>query len=274
MAVTAPLSLLILGLAFSFAVCPVDRPLSVEIEAKTTDKVGKLYRRADVLIFIPIRGQEIVSVKVPLDVKFSIQKLGKNRFGISMRLRNMSAEEVDGARVEQEVEGREFSIGDMKAKRIISKSPYIFEFLNLYPTDIRDNTVIINLPSIRPSEELELNYTMETKSRPAEPRVTIPQRKERREREAYVLVGKYSLMFDYGKVSTQDINLENVSQVIEGLKDINIKPVVRIVGVADGKRSSEESNNRVAKERAMFVAQKIFGQELACYLDSLLASSE
>jgi len=269
-----PLLLTLAAFGFPFAICPAEQPLTVEIEARTTDKVGKFYRRADVLIFIPLRKQEVVSTEVPLHSEFSLRELSKGRFNISIHLKNLSSEEIDGARIEQEVGGKEFSVGNVKARRILSKNPYIFEFLSLYPTDIRENRIIINLPPIRPSEELELSYTVETKHKVFEPKIAKPSRKVKKDKEIYVLVGKYSLIFDYGKVSTEDINLKNISQVIEGLKGINIKPVVRIIGVADGKRSSEESNNRVAKERAMFVAQKIFGQELACYLDSLLASSE
>ncbi len=270
---TALLMFLLIS-ALVLAICPSDPPVALEIEAQTTDKVGKLHRRADVLIFIPMRKEELVSIDVPLDLKLSSTKIKENLFRIELKIRNLSVETVEEARIEQPVKGK-FSLHDIRAKKVISRKPYIFEFVDLYPTDIKEGSVVINLPSLRPSEELEVSYKLETESEFLKPKVLGGMKKEIKEtKEVYILVGKYSLLFDYGKTATEDINVENVSYVIDNLKAMKIKPVVKIVGVADGKSTSDTKNRRVAKERALFVAEKILGSEFACYLNSLYASRD
>ncbi len=269
------LALVSLFASFAFSFCPEDLPVSLEVEAKVTDKVGKLYRRADVFLFIPFPETEVYRKSLPLQVESSIEKAGDSTFIVTLKIRNISSQIVEEAKVEQKIESSKFYVDSIKAKRIISKSPYIFEFVNLYPTDIKEDTLVIKLPSLKPSDELEVLYSIRTEGTVHKPRVSgVPGRMVTRKRKVYMLVGKYSLLFGYGRTSTDDINLQNISYVLKSLKAMNIKPVLKVVGIADGKASSPHKNSGIAKKRALFVAKKILGKDFACYTDSFYAFNE
>ncbi len=53
------LVLVLLMFGIAFAVCPPEKHLvDLELSAHTVDKQGSLYRRADVLLFIPVEKRK------------------------------------------------------------------------------------------------------------------------------------------------------------------------------------------------------------------------
>ncbi len=81
-----------------------------------------------------------------------------------------------------------------------------------------------------------------------------------------MLVAKYSLLFGYGKTKTRDPNLTNLREVVKGFKLAGLKPVIKVVGIADGKSKNPKKNYEVAERRARFVARKLLGENYACYI--------
>ena len=256
----------------SFGVCPGTLNVALEMSSETVDKVGKSFRRADVFVFIPVEKKLIKKEVNILESEHEIQRIGDHLFHIDVSVKNRTSVVSEDAVLEQPVgEGSDIE-GRIEAKRVISRMPFIFEPINLYPTDIKPGRIIIKLPTIKPGEELELSYTVRGEA--GKPVVKSSKKIEvESDERLYMLVAKYSILFGYGKTDTEDVNLQNLREVVEGFKMAGLKPVVKIVGVADGKTVNIERNREVAKERARFVAKELLGENFACYIRRAYAES-
>jgi len=261
------LILLLVAVGVSLAVCPSGGGVALDMSAETVESQGRKYRRADVLIFIPIDKSSLGEGTSAVRKEVSLYPLGEEGYEVRVVLRNVSDRVVEGAFLEQEIgEGVPFP-EDIRASRILSRTPLIFEPVSLYPTDMREGRLVVKLPPLKPAEELELSYTLRSGDEPAIPQVHGAPlfTGEKRER-VYILVAKYSFLFGYGSTRTSDINLDNVREVLEGFRKAGLRPVVRVVGLADGKTSNPRRNAEVASRRARFVAEEILGENYACYM--------
>ncbi len=261
------LILLVAVVGLSFAVCPTGGGASLDMSAETVEKQGKKYRRADVLIFIPIDKRVLKEGFSALKQEVSLTPLGDGTYEVSVVLRNVSDSVVEGAFLEQEVGDGTPLPEEIRASRILSRTPFIFEPVSLYPTDVRDRRLVVKLPPLKPAEELELSYILRSETQPRAPEVHgVPLFTEERRERVYILVAKYSFLFSYGRTKTSDVNLENVRDVLEGFKKAGLKPIVKVVGLADGRTSNPKRNAEIASERARFVAREILGENYACYM--------
>ncbi len=265
--------LLLLTASFVFAVCPTGLGTSLELSSKTVKNKGKNYRRADVLIFIPIEKEEIVREVSVVRSKVELQHVGEGKFLVSVFLRNISDITVDGAILRQPLNRNR--IGErVEALRVISRVPYIFEPLSLFVTDMSDREALIKLPPLKPGEELELRYVVIGEKKPVKPSVEkVQSALERKSKRIYMLVAKYSLLFGYGKVRTEDINLRNIREILDGFRRAGLKPVVKIVGLADGVTRNSRKNKEIAERRARYVARKVLGGNYACYMRRAFAEN-
>jgi hypothetical protein len=256
--------ILLILMGLSFANCPPALDVSLDLESKTVTQEGKEFRRADLLIFIPVDTKDLVKVS-SLRTEFGFDRLGPDLYRVSVRIRNVSFGKVEDAYLLQEGRIVEDSL---EGRKVISRLPLIVEPLSLLPTDIGEGGVTVKLPPIGPGEEIEVSYLVPGKKVKV-PRVVGGVLKRRK--KVYLLVAKYSVLFDFGKVRTEDLNLRNIREVLEGLRRAGLRPVVRIVGVADGRTRDPSKNRRVAEGRARFVAAEVLGTKYACYLRRGLA---
>ncbi len=260
-----PLFLLIIT-GLSFGICPSGQNVFLDMSAETVDTKGKNYRRADVLIFIPIDREIMKKESLFLEKSIKIHSMGGKRYRVDVRLKNVSDVTIDDAYLEQKIENGSFH-ESIQAVKVLSRTPYIFEPISLYPTDITGNRVIVKLPPIKPGEELELSYTLSAKREPPVPKLKGYFRMLRYSKERiYILVAKYSFLFGYGKTKTKDLNFENIREILRGFKEAGLKPVVKVIGLADGKTRNPWKNSEVARRRAQFVAVKVLGNSYACYI--------
>jgi len=256
--------LMIVGI--SLGVCPSGLKVSLDLSAETVEKKGREFRRADILIFIPV-DRSTLRRDFALRKETAVTPVDSNLYEVKVRLRNVSDRVVEGAYLEQRVGERSSPPDSINALRILSRTPFIFEPVELYPTDIREGRLVVKLPPLKPSEEIELSYLVASETTPETPEVRGTPRLEEEKRErVYMLVAKYSVLFGYGKTKTRDMNLENIKEVLRGFKEAGLKPIVKVVGMADGKTTNPRRNAEVADRRARFVAQKILGENYACYM--------
>lgn len=265
MKVMAPL---LMTCALTFGLCPGTFRVDLDMHSETVEAKGSNYRRADVLIFIPVQVKEEGKVKLFSGLRkiASVEEEGGS-FRVNLRLYSITNKTIDNAFVKQEIpKGSRFD-ENIKALKVLSRNPYISEHISLYPTDIRKNNLIIKLPPIKPGEELDISYSLSGKEKPPVPSVSGGTL----EREdvgdpVYMLVGKYSFKFPFASHVIKDINFDNIREVIAGLNRAGLKPVVKIFGMADGKTKDPEKNMEVARKRASFVARKVLGENYACYI--------
>ena len=252
-------------ISLSFGVCPGTLNVSLEMSAETVNRVGKIFRRADVFVFIPVEKRLIRKEVNVLESGYEIHRIEDSLYRVEVSIKNRTSVVTEDAILEQPVGKGSDIEGRIEARRVISKVPYIFEPLSLYPTDMRSGKIIIKLPPIKTGEELELSYRI--RGEVGKPVVKSSKKYEVEESERlYMLVAKYSLLFGYGKAVTQDVNLDNLKEVVRGFRLAGLKPVVKIVGVADGKTKDEKKNKEIAQKRARFVARELLGENFACYL--------
>ena len=249
----------VLIFTFSFAVCPSLPDVSLELESETVSKVGREFRRADLMIFIPVNTRDLVSVS-SLRTDFRVSHVGEDLHRVKVRITNLSPNKVEDAYLIQEGSVREESI---EGRKVISRLPLIVEPVDLLPTDLEEDEVVVKLPPLRAGEEVEVSYLVS--GRNIKPPKVVGGAVEK-ERRVYLLVAKYSVLFPFGSAKTEDVNIRNMKEVLEGLRRSGLKPIVRVVGIADGKTSDPEKNRRVAEGRARFLAYKVLGTEYACYL--------
>jgi len=259
---------LLLAGTVAFGVCPGALNVSLDLHSETVKEKGANYRRADVLIFIPVQVNNKGEVRAysGLRKKIEIQK-GEGFHRLNLSLYNISLKTIDNAFLVQKIpRGSRFD-ENIRAVKVLSLNPRVEEPLNLYPTDIRKNKLIIKLPPIRSGEDLRISYSITGKDVPPKPTIHGEKTLIAEEKDpVYMLVGKYSVRFPYASHITRDINFENIKEVLEGLNRAGVKPIVKIFGIADGKTKDPSKNSEIARKRATFVAQKVLGQNFACYI--------
>lgn len=260
-------ALVLLSISLSFGLCPGSLNVSLDLHSETVEFKGSNYRRADVLLLIPVKLEKgEIKTLAGIRKHFSIKRAGSVQ-NIRVRISSITSRTIDNAYLKQELpEGSLFN-ENIKARKIISRNPLIVEPINLYPTDRKRNSFIVKMPPLRPGEAIELSYTIISSKKVQKPSVygdTITLRKE--SDPVYILVGKYSIKFPFASSRTQDINLENIRDVIATLSEAGLKPIVKVFGIADGKTINRAKNERVARARARFVATEILGKNFACYV--------
>ncbi len=268
---------LILSTSFSVEGCKVTFYASLSKKHLTVDKVGEEYRRGDIYVYIPIDvGEKLLTKKVSsmLEKSVSVSYVGENTYAFSIKVKNITPYQIKDVILEQDITTSGFEEESLKAVKIRSYSPYVTESLRVFPTDITAEKVVVGLPALSPGEEVRIDYNVV--GEPKIPKIyTSSLREITREKRKVVnvLVGKYSVFFGYGKSKAKDINIENIKEVLRGLNSLGFEPVVKIVGMADGKAKSVESNLRVAKSRADFITKELFGENLACLINRGLAEN-
>ena len=259
---------LLLAGSVAFGLCPGALNVSLDMHSETVQEKGANYRRADVLIFIPVQVDNKGEVRAFSGLRKKIETTkGEGSYRISVSLYNITLKTIDNAYLVQSLpKGARFD-ENIRAFKILSLNPRVEEPINLYPTDIRKGKLIISLPPIRSGEDLRISYTISGNKKPPEPVVHGEKLMLEEEKDpVYMLVGKYSIKFPYASYVTKDINFKNIKEVLEGLNRAGVKPIVKIFGIADGKTKNPDLNNEIAKKRATFVARKVLGQNFACYI--------
>ena len=246
-------------LSLSMATCPPSLDVSLDMESRTVKSEGREYRRADILVFIPVTTDQVISLP-SLREEFTVEEAWKDHHRVRISVRNVTFQKVEGASLVQRGNVVEDSI---EARRIISRTPLIFEPIHLFPTDMRDGYIVIKLPPIGPGESLEVSYLVRG-PKVEKPRVVGGE--VTKTKKVYMLVAKYSVLFGFGRTRTEDINLRNAREVLEGLRSAGLRPLVKVVGIADGRTSDPKRNREVAERRARFVATEILGSRFACYI--------
>ena len=261
------LGLLLIVFSISFGVCPPGLNVSLDLSAETVEKEGRQFRRADVLVFIPVDRESLRGESPALASRAKVLPLGEESYEVKILLRNVSDRVVEGAYLEQEIGTGASPPESIEASKVLSRKPLIFEPVSLYPTDLREGTLVVKLPPLKPGEEMEISYLISSKEKPAVPQVrgVPPVPRDKRDR-VYMLVAKYSFLFGYGRTRTSDMNLDNLREVLEGFRRAGLKPVVKIRGIADGRTRNPKRNAEVASKRARFVAERVLGENYACYV--------
>ena len=261
------IALILLSISLSFGVCPGTLRVSLDLHSETVEFKGSNYRRADVLLFIPVRiDKGEIRTLSGVRKHLNIQRTGSIQ-RIRVRISSITSKTIDNAYLKQELpEGSIFN-ESIKARKIISRNPLIVEPINLYPTDRKRNSFIVKMPPIKPGESIELSYTIVSVKKVKKPSLFGDRVAVKKESDpVYILVGKYSIKFPFASSRTQDINLENIREVILNLSEAGLNPIVKIFGIADGKTTNRAKNERVARARARFVATEILGKNFACYV--------
>ncbi len=240
-------------------------------------EVGEEYRRSDIYIYIPIEvGDRLLTQKASsmLDKKVSVNYVGKDTYSFSISIKNKTPYSIGDILIEQDITSSVLAEDSLKATRIHSHAPYVAESVSIFPTDMTPEKVMISLPSLNPGEELKVSYNVV--GEPKVPKIYTVSPKEitkEKRRKVNLLVGKYSVFFGYGKAKAKDINIENIKEVLKSLNSLGFDPIVKVVGIADGKARSNESNLRVARKRASFITRELFGENLACLMNKGLAEN-
>ena len=258
-----------------FALCEFNN-VEVDMFSKQVPEEGYIYRRADVYITVPMKVRKGNPNKSLLPTQVNIVDLEGNNRRYIVSVMNNTGKEQDSLVLVHNLEDKNaMFMEDIIARKIISYSPFISEQLTLVPTEIKDNRVLIRLPSLAPGEELVLSYVIKGETKPSTVSVTdtagIKKFIEEEERE--VLVAKYSFLFGFASTRVNSPNIENIREVIEGLERLGFKAKVKIVGMADGKTTNPKRNKMVAKKRAENVARSIFGNQYACVINRAYAGS-
>ncbi len=271
---------LFLGLASvspSVEACTTTFHASLSTDAVSVEDVGQEYRRSDVYVYIPIEvGDKLLTKQASslLDKKVSIKYVGEDTYSFSIKVKNKTPYTVKDIVLEQDITTSSFEENSLRATRVRSVAPYITESISIFPTDITPERVMIGLPSLEPGEEIKVSYNVV--GEPKLPKIYTTSPKEitrEKKKRVLVLVGKYSIFFGYGKAKAKDINIENIKEVLKNLNGMGFEPVIKVVGIADGKAKSEESNLRVARSRANFITKSLFGEGLACLMNKGLAEN-
>ncbi len=257
-----------------FAICEFTN-VELNMLAKQVEQEGKIYRRADVYITVPMKIRRGNPEKNLLPVKVNIVDVeeGSKRYIVSVV--NNTGKEYDSLVLVHPLDEDAVFMEDIIARRIISYSPFISEQLILFPTEIKKDKVLIKLPALNPGEELVLTYIVKNEREPATVKVTDSEGLKRfiEEKEQEVLVAKYSFLFGYASTNTNSPNIQNIREVVEGLERLGLKTKIKIVGMADGKTVNPKKNELVAKRRAENIARSIFGSQYACVINRAYAES-
>lgn len=231
--------------------CPKSLP-AISWSYVVTPKAGKEFRRVDVEVVT----LEKVEVAVPDNRVYFTAQVTPDGFA-RVHIANKSNEHIEGLSIMQKLEGK--LEGALRARRIVSKSPLIVEdFLRLAYTVEKDG-IRINLPPIRPGEEIQLEYTMNAKIL-FQPQLLSPVAKSEKIQERVVRV--HSFYFAPGQTRLGEKELEKLLMELSLLPaQGDFRLVVKGYADASGKRSV---NARIARERATQVVNLLLKNSIAC----------
>lgn len=260
------LALLISGLSSAANTCNL--PFSIELKYKTVKKVGKQYRKTDVIIRIPVLAQRFAETKTTYNKKpevkleFSIRK--------DKALTYIQAiKPLNGELLLIQPIKHGFVYEEAHVKKIISQSPRVEEVFIVYPVDVKKNYISFPLPSLSLGEKLIIEYRYEGEL--GKPFVKYVKPSENRHKKNRVfLTVKYSFLFKYAQSRVNDENVKNIQKILDQLKNFGVDAKVEIIGYADGKSTNPKKNEEIAKKRALEIAKRIFPENiLSCIHSSI-----
>jgi len=252
------LSLLLCG-GLSFGICGLDFP--VELKYKVEKKVGKEYRRADVVVYLPVEGEEAERGEKGL-ARVKAKKSKGELTVVIDPTRNVEEEWFLFIPVKEGYLHEEAYL-----EKVFSNNPSIKEVYYIYPVDITNKGTLFLLPPSYAGERLYLKVKYEGKV--GEPVVKTARKEEKKKKKPVKVVKVvYSFAFGYAKTETDNMNVENLRKLIDELSLAGKLKKVEIVGFADGKTKNPERNEAVARSRAISIAKKLFQEHrVACLVN-------
>ncbi len=227
-------------------------PFQIDVKYKTVKEIGEKYRRADVVIYVPVfnsspkyrRGE-----KPPVNLNFRF-----NRGIAEVRVR--AKEHLKGELILVQPIKKGFVYEEAEVRRVISRVPDVEEVFMVYPVDVKRNYVSFPLPEISAGEELVVRYRF--KGSLGKPYLKYARSEviDKLRRRVFLRI-KYSFLFKYAKTTLNDENLRNIEELLSRLRELGLNVRVEIIGYADGKTNSPKRNERIAKRRALEVATRI-----------------
>ncbi|RUM32048.1 MAG: hypothetical protein DSY42_01830 [Aquifex sp.] len=233
----------------AFAVCGLN--YDVEIKFKIEKKIGKKFRRADVILYVPIIYNSKYEKLKGIDLKI---KTGKDNAKIIVRTKSPIKNDW--------ILAIPFNNGYVDevatVEKYLSSEPLIKEVLTVYPLEISSNIIKFPVPPLNPSEKLIV--TVKHTGRLGNPyaEFTISNKNEGKKHEVRIVKFVYSFSFGYAKTTTRDLNLGNLKAVIGTLSTLNKIKKIEIIGIADGHSKNPVLNKEIAKKRALNIAGKLF----------------
>ena len=254
--------------SFSFSAPNCNLPFPIEIKYKTVNKVGKQYRKADVIIHIPFLVKSTVlkktnNEKPEVKLEFKVEKDKALAY-----IKATKPLKRDLLLIQPIKEG--FVYEEAHVKKIISLSPKVEEVFIVYPVDVKRNYISFPLPPLSLGEQLIVEYRFEGNlEKPYVKYVETSNKQKLKETKIFLTV-KYSFLFKYAKSHVNDENVKNVKSFLKQLSNYGIEAKVEIVGFADGKSKNPKKNEEVAKRRALEIAKRIFPESvLSCLQTSI-----
>ena len=236
-------------------------PYSVDIKYITVKEVGRKYRKADVIIRIPI---------VTKTLRFQEKKVTEERPSVNLEFKVEGEKAITQIQAVRPLERdlllvqpieKGFVHEEAHVKRVISKSPEIEEVFIVYPVDVKKNYISFPLPSISVGEKLIVEYKFKGKLR--KPYIKyVELKKPSPKKEEVVLKVKYSFLFSYAKTEINDENIKNIRNLLNQIEKYGIKANVEIVGYADGKSTDLKKNEAIARKRAIEIAKRLFQKDI------------
>ncbi len=251
--------------SLSFAVTECNLPFSIELKYKVVDKVGKQYRKTDVIINIPILTNsadlgESQDEKPEVELKFKMEK-----DKVLTQIKALKPLNRDLLLIQPIRQGIVYE--EANVKRIISESPKVEEVFIVYPVDVKKNYISFPLPSLSLGEELIVEYRYEGSL--GEPYVKyVELSKKKLQKTEVFLTVKYSFLFEYAKSHVNDENVKNIQELLNQLKKSGINVKVEIIGYADGKSIDPKKNETIAQKRALEIAKLIFPENILSCINS------
>jgi len=239
-----------------FGVCGLD--FSVEMKYKVEEKIGSEYRRADVVLYIPL--EETV------EESQDIAKVSFKREGEELKLTIVPTKNFKGDLLLVIPLRNGYVHEEAYLEKIISEKPSVKEIYYIYPADLSPKKVVFPLPPSSPGEKLVMSIRL--KGEVGNPYVKLKDAEVKKVKKPKFLKVVYSFNFGYAKTDTRDINVRNLKVLIDQLALFNRLKKVEIIGFADGKTKNMKKNEEVAKRRAISIARKLLADhKVACLLN-------
>ncbi|NPB07326.1 MAG: hypothetical protein GXN96_00185 [Aquificae bacterium] len=251
------LALILLVSGMGFGVCGLD--FSVEMKYKVEEKVGKEYRRTDVVLYIPVEGEVQEEEGRLAELKKEVR--GEELLLTLKPLRNFNGEWFLVVPLRSGYVHEEAYI-----EKVISEKPSVKEIYYVYPADISPKKVEFPLPPTSPGEKLLVKLKL--KGEVGKPQVRLKESRSKTVKKQKYIKVVYSFNFRYARTDTDNLNIKNLKRLIDQLALVNRLKRVEIIGYADGKTKNLKKNEEVARKRALTIARKLFSEHrVACLVN-------
>lgn len=239
--------ILLLKFTFSGEFCGIN--YKVEIKQKVWNKIGEAYRRVDVILYLPVK---YIQKEKDIDILMISMHQKENNANIYIETKKPLKEDwllvipFRNAYVEESA----------KIEKVTSYKPFVKEVFTAYPFLISRDRIEFPMPPLRPTEKLKVSIKHRGKIGKPYGKFT----KEKKVNKERVIKIVYSFPFGYGKTKTEDRNIHNLRNLIGVLSEINKLEKVEIIGMTDGKTVNPKKNREVARKRAVYIAERLFGK--------------